>query len=408
MTIKISARDYYYANIKGEMQRLSYQKEHHLKTFNQVCDYFEKRGFEELTHYFEEDVQAIVNHQPIWSNDYSLENLLKEITENTLDENIRKRLNEMFFVKDKEYLVNAYVPKKDKPYSGDLIFFNVGLSDLCYQYSILFTEFLSLASAYPNKGKDGLSDLYYQYCVLCAEDIFIAGKGHEDKYLDDAVEKYVQRFLDHAFKLANNQDISYRRGNVFRMQRGSELRPDNLKELEISIIISAMTDKFILCHEIAHALLGHTGSNDDGTAIIEKLNSSCQAWNFDNPCYAKEYQADALALLLILGLAVSDPCAEINSTRYKNSNAERALAESVIGSLLELTVLGQCFSSVKVSSERHPSIEKRFQQLIVIFNELVPDRLKKVFQRHLGHIRQFQGLLWSTQGSGLGLDVLLK
>ena len=110
---------------------------------------------------------------------------------------------------------------------------------------------------------------------------------------------------------------------------------------------------------------------------------------------AKEFQADALALLLIVG-------ATSNNLTGKGFRDKQTF-QSVLGSLLTLTVLGQVSGDVTSDSTTHPSIEHRFDQCRRILRLIAsPQHLTNLENE----IYRLQSILLNTQGHGFVQNVL--
>ena len=164
-----------------------------------------------------------------------------------------------------------------------------------------------------------------------------------------------------------------------------------VNEMELlSFGMKAFADRFILCHEISHHLLGHTGRNDIGSDYLQKLPIECQLWHNTNVERGRELQADALAVLLLIeGINnLSNSLSDFDST-------ERIVNDAMLGSLLTITAIGQIMGSMTFTTPSHPSAEIRYQQCLAIlkYSEQQYHNVKLFFDED---IREFQRMLFTV------------
>jgi len=366
----ITARQYYYEAIAPEERGQNYHRFHQMQLYKD-----EELGLLQLIADEKERDQEkswLFDHVPNLSNCALLEENIKELIMRAGDNTqIMKRLSQMFVAKRRDLHPDAYATSTRREYFGDLVFFHVGLSDACFQYTSLFAEL-----AY-------LKQLHYQLG-------------------DDAplVKHLTQIAASHASKLALAQQkwkierdyVKLDDETVVEVEKSSIARV-----AEIAAGLSVQTDKFILGHEIAHHLLGHTGKANDGMRIIESLPTSCQFWQNMPAEHAREFQADALAVCLVTGMV--DP----QSIAQRQKAQEKFAIQACFGALLTITVLGQFSPDIIIASRSHPSIIDRFEQCRCILMLLTHTEVFNAIEEDILH---FQHLLYTSQRCGLGIKTV--
>jgi hypothetical protein len=291
------------------------------------------------------------------SNDFLIEEYMRALVASG-PVALRPRLKKMFVAKVRDFNANAAAICDSGQYEGDLVFFNVGLSDVCLQYAILYYEFIRLiGEIQPNADSHVIADL-------------------------------IKKVGDHSLRLARAQ-ARWDRLDAIR------LTPDDVVESSADIesyavSVAASADQFILCHEVAHHILGHTQLSTALFSWLDELPDGCRYWKTTNRvAHSREYQADASAVMLRL-LNRSDDA----------SRERRRDLEVSIGTLLTMTVLGQLVPDVTVSTHTHPSVSSRFRQCVDIL------RTACTYELAIGQVIEdfgrFHSLLWMTQGKGLG------
>jgi len=148
-------------------------------------------------------------------------------------------------------------------------------------------------------------------------------------------------------------------------------------------------NKFILCHEISHHILGHTATGDRPLSFIEDLPDHCKYWKrVEQSSHQQEYEADASAITMTL------------QTHGLDSKAQHKREfEAAIGALITLTVLGQLIGDVDDVTPSHPSVKSRFDQCL----DIIHARCKhETIRGTVFLIKRFQTLLWAIQQKGLG------
>lgn len=243
---------------------------------------------------------------------------------------IKQRIENLFVYKVRDKISNAGAKEADKNYWGDLIAFNVGLSDVCYQFITVSNDFLEL-----RVDKDKPKPLEYIQLIVRLTKISMVS-------------------LEWEFN-----------GNYIQLKEKTIIEPITKKSERKATGIAILTDKFILSHEISHHLLGHTGRANDGLKLINLLPENCRFWEKERGSIANEFQADAMAILLMLGVSHD------NFQHKLSSKAQKAF-ETGMGSLLTLEFLKAISSNPNEGSTSHPSINKRIEQvqyILKVFTE---------------------------------------
>ena len=361
-----NAREYYYSVIAPEEEGKNYSEVYHqnpIENFEYLQEYEEmNKGSGHKI-----DPNSIYDHIPFLSNCPLLESLFKEML-SSVDSTLENRLAKMFIAKRHDLKFNAGALPGDKEYLGEIIFFMVGLSDACYQYSQLFAEILTLKVLRSGKEKNS-----------------------------EVIQQQIYYVADQAITLANAQKYWITDGNhiIIKLREELFLKSSSFEAAQIAGGVSTFTDLFILGHEIAHHLLGHLGNMNIGDIYLEKLPEDCKFWLEASKKHSKEFKADALALLLISGITKSNVDQQSKNT---------LIIHSVLGALLTLTVSGQVIGDLTASTITHPSIENRFKQCRRIFENYLILNLSDEYATDaeyvLDDILGFQSMLYQTQNIG--------
>lgn len=323
---RITARQFYYDVLAPEERGLSYAQVHHKWLYENPGLIEKYRQVTTLGQIPPTDLQKLIevarSFKPALSNDPLLNKIVDELIVNTSGP-VQAYLKNIFVAKRNDPLENAEALVSFDSYEGDLIIFYVGLSLACHEYANLFARFIH------HKLADE-SDSRKEEARLASELI------QEGKKLFAAQTKWKAE------------------GDCVRLDLATILEDD-----PIGITIAAMTDRFILCHEIAHHLLGHTGKDDLGSSYLDDLPASAKKWVGRSKQHREELQADALAIVLATGYL---------KPRSALHRGDR-IADVALGSLLTLTVLGQA-AGVNSASITHPSVKDRLSQCALIIESL--------------------------------------
>jgi hypothetical protein len=338
---KLNARQFYYEFIAPEEKQKNYYE---AKQKDIWIEFLKSPTMKDLFLF-----------KPCISNDYLLEKLMKEIMEIS-DIKLKKRLGQIFVAKRKKYVPNASALMVNRSYDGDLIFFYVGLSNACVQFSILFVKFLNIRML--REKNDSTSEIKKLMRELSVDAI----------KLTLAVTRWNIYFENHVY-LENDLILDF---------------CDEKNALQ-AMRFSGLIDKFILGHEIAHHLLGHTGKDNDGSQYLQSLLTNNNVSTSGTEMHLKEFQADALAFLLISGYT--------RNLSMDLKRAEDLLADATIGSLLMFIILEQLTSN-KISSKSHPSAEDRYNHCLSILHSLENNQFALSF---LEDLEQFRRLMNETR-----------
>jgi hypothetical protein len=143
----LSAKEYFYQFIAPEDGFRNYAAVHHRGLGDAILSRkFTPADFSDLdASALKADYEKLMEgHVPNLSNDVLLETYMRDAIMHTA-ESLRPRLDKMFVAKLRAFKANAAARHNTQSYDGDLIIFNVGLSDVCFQYATAFTEFVELA-----------------------------------------------------------------------------------------------------------------------------------------------------------------------------------------------------------------------------------------------------------------------
>ncbi len=324
---RLNARDYYYKYIAPQENYKSYQEFYQNDILQKQLQ--ATQDADEL-----ESIHRVLNFKPDSSNDFSVNEHIKIIS-SLVDQKLRNYLHSVFVAKRNNFIANAAAAANLGNYDGDLVYFYVGISHLCEQYSALFAPFLSLRQLKSNPAYD--KNEAQRLATHISEDamkLAIALSHWQEK------DTYIK--LEHGLILGS---IGF---DVNEMDR-------------LSFGMKDFTDRFILCHEISHHLLGHTGRTDIGSSYLQKLIPACQLWHNRSVEHAHELQADALAVLLLTG-----ETDESSKSSRDFDSTENAINDAMLGSLLTQIALGEIMGSMTISSSSHPAAETRYQQCLAI------------------------------------------
>lgn len=306
--------------------------------------------YSDYYHHLSEEEKARIHHTPLRSNDFLIESYMNELISVAPPE-FRGRIEQCFVGKIRNFDANAAAWHSEDEHYGDLIIFNVGLSDACFQYAILFQEFISF------RRMNGL------------------GKNRVEAEL--TLGKRIA-------KLARSQRRWNNVGEVALMHEDN-LLPLSKDEAGTSSSMATMADKFVLYHEICHHLLGHTSMW--GSALLDSLPDKCKCWNREiNSAHKREFQADAGAIMLALWSSVKD--------------ARAAEITAILGALLFFTTVGQFSKDAWAPTDSHPAEGERFVQCCNVLAELIS--AGSDFSNIFKDMMKFQTVLFRTQGNGIG------
>ncbi|MGX5674010.1 hypothetical protein [Thermomonas fusca] len=330
----IAAKDYYYTVLAPEEAGRNYQQVHQSHLYGDSCD--------------------VITHLPKLSNDILIEDYLVELMDQASAE-ISRTLETFFIAKRRNYFANAGALHHQGQHQGRIIFFHVGLSDLLFQYAILFTDFFRLIEA--RKSEESGSD--------------------EVKY-------WLHRVLSNAAKLRDAQiDWGINR-NEIRFKETTLVEPHEDTGQRAATVATHM-DKAVLRHEIAHHLLGHTSSDRDPFLINSAISPFFDS--IDVPAqHRRELEADLASVYL--------PASAGELVKDKQASFEISL-----GTSLCQTVLSHLKYNIRVDSESHPSWETRHRLTNVALQTFSQPN---ACMAALSMVSRFQAFLYLTQDRGLG------
>jgi len=352
----LNARDFYYKYIAPQENYKNYQEFYQKDIWQEQLQ--ATQNAEEL-----ESIHSVLNFKPDRSNDFSLNEYI-EIISSLIDQKLRNYLNSVFVAKRKNFIANAAAAANRGNYDGDLVYFYVGISHLCEQYTALFAPFLSLCQLKSNPGYD-----------------------------KNEAQRLATQISEDAIKLTIALSRWQEKSSYIQLEYGLILGSMGFEVNEmdrLSFGMKAFTERFILCHEISHHLLGHTGRTDIGSSYLQKLTPACKLWHNTSVEHAHELQADALAVLLLTG-----ETDESSKSSRDFDSTENAINDAMLGALLTITAVSQIMGSMTTPSSSHPAAETRYQQCLAIleYSQRQHPGVELFFDED---IRQFQRMLAGT------------
>lgn len=344
----MNARQYFYKNVLPKEVGISYQKAKNIKLSK-------KNRFD----------RKIWRHIPKLSNDRHVEDVAKNLLAEYIPKTFRNRLEHMFLTKLRSHEYSAAALIKPGEFRGDLIYYYVGLADCLFTFSIYFAEFT-------------------------------------DNKMDHRI------IQEHGLKIAiMAQD--WRKTQPLTVDLDRNLAIESLDD-EITnraVGFATLTDKFVICHEIAHHLLGHTGKNNDANSLLDNLPEELKSWSNKSIQHSKELQADALAVLFMLRLT--------ENTMVKGAlNESQETFEAIFGCLLVLSVNKYLSNNPDEATSDYPSNDERLDSCLAIFSyfinqefpEWVNAKLSIMFY-YLEMLEEFSDLV-NYEGSDSEIKSMLK
>jgi hypothetical protein len=335
----ISAKDYYYTKISPKELGMNYQQAHHGESADK-------------------SLANIYSHVPKRSNDILIEGYVEELI-SASSSGIAERLEKTFIAKHRDFFPQAGARHSQSEYDGDLIIFNVGLSDVLFQYAILFQQFKNLVSAFKECGEwsSSLAGKFSRFCV--------------------DLEKISEAHIEWGI----NQ-------NEIRFNTGFYIEPEDDVASHAAAIATFM-DKAIVRHEISHHLLGHTELRDEISTELLGVVNNLIIDEAVSPQQRRELEADICSLLI-----------PISGKNHDIESIVGTQIEVCLGTLLMQTVLAQLKSDIHLDSKSHPSWKIRHSVMLKVVNETYGSNMLNQISND---VVSFQKLLYMSQGRGLGV-----
>lgn len=336
----LSARDHYYLTLAPEEKGQNYQRVHQSDLYEGSDD---------------PNAIRIYSHVPSLSNDLLLEEYVNELRE-LVTPQIAVRLDSLFVAKRRNFFANAGALHAKGEFEGDLVFFFVGLSDVLFQYAILYQELCALTHARESLGDD----------------------ASETRALFLTVGRDIHKLCEAQLDWGINR-------NEIRFKEGSVLVPS--AELEgPATSIATLMDKAVLRHEIVHHLLGHTDSGSNfGSQIRRHIEHLFEGDDYSSG-HIRELEADLGAIFL-------------PASRGRHEEFDQLGFEVALGTLLAQTALAQLKASIHLDSATHPSWNVRHRLSIKALRHFYP---APGCECAISEVSRFQALLYRVQGRGLG------
>jgi hypothetical protein len=319
----VNARQYYYRKNLRQAVGISYQR---------------GEGIKIKSHRLVKKIVKTLNHLPRLSNDRLIEFTLLDLINNHIPSEFRARLEYLFVAKINDHLYEARAISNPGMYRGDLIYYYVGLSDGFYEFTLFFTK------------------LHF-------------------------VQMDVDSIIKECFRLSSMTKYwreSYpKRIDIFQ-------EPNDLDEatyMEKAAGIAVLMDKFVICHEIAHHLLGHTGKHNDAGCFLNNLPDELKSWQHHPNERAKELQADALAALFMMKMTK-------DGMKQGSLHNSQDAFNAILGCSFVLKALSFLSEDPDEVSKEYPSINDRLLSCMAILSyytntellEAVNELLEKMFK----------------------------
>lgn len=278
--------------------------------------------------------KKIWRHIPKFSNDRIVEDIVKDLLKLHIPRSYTNRLEYLFVAKLRSHEYQAAALIKPREFRGDLIYYHVGLADCLYEFSIYYFEFV--------------------------------GKKTSNNILED-----------HGLRIAlMAQDWRKTRPLTIDLDPDLVVKSLDEKLMARAANIAVLTDKFVICHEIAHHLLGHTGKANDAYSLLEKLPQELKSWDNNTNPHAIELQADALATIFMLKL---NETSLIKGIRNKSQEA----FEAILGCLLVLQVNRFLSNDPDTATNMYPSDNDRLDSCLAILSYYTTPQFPEWVNAHL-------------------------
>lgn len=322
----MNARQFFYKNVLPNLTGISYQKSMNYKLVKN--DKYAKK---------------IWRHLPKLSNDRHIEDVIKNLLDEHIPQIFRSRLEHMFVAKlsDHQYQAKALIAPGQ--YRGDLIYYYVGLADCIFEISIYYIEFSM---------RDWDINIFEKQCMKLMEMVQV-------------------------WKNTSPLKIDLNPNLVVTLSSDEQANK--------AASIATLTDKFVICHEIAHHLLGHTGKIDDASFLLEKLPEELKSWKGKSINSAKELQADALATLFMLKISDTQM---IQGICGKSQN----VFEASLGCLLTLWINILLSNDPNKESNDYPSDIQRLESCFAILSYFSDPELPNKVYTQLSKMFGYFGL----------------
>jgi hypothetical protein len=329
-----SAKEFYYEYYEKTKNITSFQKKF---SFDQRM----RSAFPNIDEIHDELREFI----PTYSNDYKIQAIFNKLTDKVNNE-ISNYIQKLFIVQTWDPNIRAYIRKHKGEFDGEIIFIDLGISNLIIYYAHLLSIFVATRR-----------DIYSKLDLLALKD---SARSYRKIYNVNEINIYKNLFE-----------------NWLTIQ--NEVR-------DFGTVCSQFCHEFILCHEISHYLLGHTE--------LRNFYNEVMPVSFEDilsapPLHQREFHADIFSMFLSSGAFRASELI-LNTFSFT--------LDASIGTLLALTIFGQQSDPFK-DSDTHPCINHRYG---ICINLLKRFSKSDMFTFASGLMKEFQIILFNTQKYGLG------
>jgi len=323
----ITAKEYYYSVIAPHEKGRSYQGVYQSGVEEAAMKELRELHNSGFFDHFDEKQLSSFEHSPRFSNDGTFEIFMEYLIRN-VSSDLKNRLDCTFVARIRDLLPQAWAmhhASVREQTSGELSFVHDGLLRASSRYANLFAEFFSFKSK---------EERLPSSSPLLAKSL-------------SGLEINARKWIE----LSSKWSLT---GDMLDLGASSSFwdSPPEVKVLTSKFVCDIRM--FIMGHELAHHLLGHTGYGCRGGELLAQIPNNTKRWTHVQPYHAKELQADSLSILL------SD---RILKAQFGSEKDDSGLSNSLLhGSYLTLAVISQIMGDSNKSTPTHPSVQDRLCQ----------------------------------------------
>ena len=345
-----TAREFYYEYYKGTSDQVSIQDSYNL---NEI--HYKALGLssEEINR-FETDIKSF---SPEHSNDIKLDDIFKNLLDK-MNSDMRILFKDYFIVLKEDIHFSAHVKAHKHEFHGELIFIDIGMSNVIIDYTLIF-----------------------------AMNYLIQSKGLSEKENADAIIL----FKEYCTNTAKHQDVWRKTGKIMHeTMHAHSFFKHGKGAVSVGAVFSQGVHSFIIAHEIEHVFLGHLESEEMHAKYVPVMFTDVMK---SSSFHQKEFFADIFAVLLEGG-------------NYLKQDEESGITGEFdfftsLFPLIAFTIFGQQTDPF-VEIKTHPKIVNRYgicRNITKAFDFKETTGTQELVTQW---IVDFQQLLYYTQKFGLG------